>query len=276
MPNKLFGGTTSTVSIPGPTAEERELTTIQTDLAREQLSLLKEQRVEQKEAFAFLSDELIKLNEQAAEVDPVFEEIKQIELERIRRGGAASPEELRLIQESTARAEEAGAEQISTFAREAQEQVRDVLAPGRGLRPTDRPIVERAETSGREAVRQQGQLATGLAQARSEAELNFPLASGRVLSEMGQFQQQLAESARNFQQELRQTAFENRLRLQSLSTQGNLGLLGIQPAGASALSALSKVRTATTTTKKTQQAGLFDLLKFAGQAAATGGTIFGA
>lgn len=249
------GGSTTTVTVPGPTEEELELTRTQVEIQREQLELLKEQRVEQGQAFQFLTDELNRLNEQAVEVDPVFAEIQEMELERLRRGGAASPEELRLIEEATTRAEELGTEQIAGFQAESLQQLRDVLAPARGLRPGDRPIVARGEEIIQEGQRQQGQLATGLAQTRAEAELNFPLARGKLLSEIGTFQQQLAESSRNFQQQLQQTAFENRLRLASFGQQGSLGLLGVQPSGLSALAALTSARTSQATTTTTQRGG---------------------
>jgi len=240
------GGTTSTttVNVPGPTPEELELTRTSVAIQQEQLAILKEQRVEQREAFAFLTEELNRLNEAAVTEDPVFQEIQQLELERIRRGGRATEEEIELIGEATTRAEELGTEQIAGFQERSLEQIRDILAPARGLRPSDRPIVARGEELAQEAQRQQGQLALGLAQTRAEAELSFPLARDRLLSEIGTFQQQLSQSAQGFQQQLQQTAFENRLRLASFSQGGSLGLLGVQPSGLGALQALSSARVA--------------------------------
>lgn len=261
------GGTsTTTVQVPGPSPEELELTRTQVELQREQLSILKEQRVEQASAFQFLTDELNRLNETATEVDPVFEEIQQMELERLRRGGAASPRELELLEEATTRAEELGSEQIAGFQQQSLEQIRDVLAPSRGLRPGDRPIVARGEEIAKEGMRQQGQLVRGLAQTRAEAELNFPLARGKLLSEIGQFQQQLSESSKLFQQQLQQTAFENRLRLASFGQGGSLGLLGVQPSGLGALSALTSARTAGATQTTRTSGGGEGIGKFLGGA----------
>lgn len=272
------GGTSVTqVNIPGPTPEEMELTRTQVELQKEQLSILKEQRVEQATAFEFLTDELNRLNEAAVTEDPVFQEIQQLELERIRRGGAASPKEIELIEEATARAEELGTGQIQQFQEQSLGQLRDILAPARGLRPSDRPIVARGEEIVREGQRQQGQLVTGLAQTRATAELNFPLAREQVLSQIGQFQQQLSESARNFQQQLQQTAFENRLRLAGFGQQGSLGLLGVQPSGLGALAALSSARVAgasTTTTKSGGGSGIGGFLGGLGSAASGGAALF--
>ena len=105
----LFGGcqssgsSTTVVNVPGPTAEETELTKQQIELQKEQIEILKAQRVEQGVAFSFLQKSLDDLNKRQAELetDPVLKEITDLQLDILRRGGRASPEERQLIKEAT-------------------------------------------------------------------------------------------------------------------------------------------------------------------------------
>ncbi|KKM75931.1 hypothetical protein LCGC14_1385310 [marine sediment metagenome] len=92
------------------------------------------------------------------------------------------------------------------------------------ISPTDTPFIDRAARIAEEAVRQQGQLVSGLRQAEATAKLNFPLAAQQLQSAQTQFQQQLRESTSQFQGQLRNNAFLNRLRLSESPQQLGLGL----------------------------------------------------
>jgi len=256
--SKIFGGgrrrgsSTTTVRVPGPTPEETELTRQQIKLQKLQIEILQEQRGKQSVAFAFLQKSLDKLNvlSQEALNDPITKELRDIQLAIIRRGGKASPEQRASINEATKFALAEGASDIEAFSTQAITAIKNILAPARGLRPTDTPIQDRAFAVAGEATRQFGQLERNLRGAQVTAELNFPLAQGEFVAGLASFQQQLQERTRNFQQSLRDAAFENQLRLAGLSQQGSLGLLGVSPTGASALQSLANVRAAQTTTTK--------------------------
>lgn len=244
------GSSTTVVNVPGPTAEETELTKQQIELQKLQIEILQESREEQGIAFEFLQESLDELNRLSTEAadDPLTKELQEIQLDIIRRGGKASPEERESIKQATEFALAEGASDIEAFSKQAVTDIRDILAPARGLRPTDTPIVDRAAAVGVEATRQFGQLERNLRGAQATAELNFPLARGEFVAGVAAFQQQLQEGSRNFQQSLRDAAFANQLRLAGLQQEGSLGLLGIAPTGASALASIAAVRAAQTTT----------------------------
>ena len=238
------------MNVPGPTPEETQLTKQQIELQKEQIEILKQQRTEQGVAFEFLQKSLDELNtrQKDLEADPILKEITDLQLDILRRGGRASPEERQLIKDATDSALAQGASDIQTAQTEALKGVRDVLAPSRGLRPTDTPIQDQANQIGAEGVRQIGQLTRGLRGAQASAELDFPLARGQFLTEVSGFASNLAQASREFQAGLREQAFQNQLALSGLRQQGQLGLMGVSPSGAAALQALTSVRAAQTTT----------------------------
>ncbi|MEE8607223.1 MAG: tail fiber domain-containing protein [Nitrospiraceae bacterium] len=152
------------------------------------------------------------------------DELLRLELENIKRGGAATPEQLELIGQATELGIQSGESDIAKFQSDATERIAQELAPALGLRPTDTPVLDRAGRVAEEAVRQQGQLVTGLRQAEATASLNFPLAAQQLQSSQTQFQQQLAQATSQFQSQLRNSAFLNRLRLSEAPQQFGLGL----------------------------------------------------
>ena len=254
--SSLFGGgeksgsSTTVVNVPGPTDEEKQLTQQQIDLSKEQLEILKQQRAEQGVAFEFLKTSLNDLNTRQAELenDPVLKEITDLQLDILRRGGKASDEEKQLIKEASDSAIAQGTSDIETAQTDALKSIRDILAPSRGLRPTDTPIQDEANRVGAEGVRQIGQLSRGVRGAQAQAELDYPMAKGQFLTEVSGFASNLAQASREFQAGIREQAFQNQLALNGLRQQGQLGLMGVSPSGASALQALSGVRAAQTTT----------------------------
>ena len=278
---KLFGGgsssTTTTVNIPPPSETELELQKVQLEVAQKQLGLFEGQAESQDEAFNVLSGQLEQLTKasdaalaQAAGTDPLFKEIAQKQLDILNRGGRASDEEKQLIAEATAAASAQGKSDIQTFERESLENIRNILGPSRGLRPGDTPLLDAGGRVSTEANRQFGQLQSGLAETRANAELNFPLARDQLLSGVGQFQQQLAESARNFQSNIRQQSFQNQLQLQAFRQSGPLALLGTPSPGSSLLASLSgqRVAGASSTSTKKETPSFLDIIKGVGTVAA--------
>ncbi len=232
------GGGSSTTTVDPPTAEETALTVKQTELAEFQLVELQKQtelQAAEQERLAPLIAQLEELQPlqldlakqeltRALELGPVEDELLQLELENIRRGGAASPQQLELIGEATEQGIALGESDIAKFQKDATERIAQELAPALGLRPTDTPVQDRAARIAEEAVRQQGQLVRGLRQGEATAKLNFPLAAQQLQSAQTQFQQNLANSTQEFQGQLRNNAFLNRLRLSESTQQLGLGL----------------------------------------------------
>ncbi len=150
---------------------------------------------------------------EADAVGPAQAELLERQLAILRSGNAATPDRIRLIDAATGAAQAQGESDILRFSGQAQEQLREELAPQLGLRPTDTPILDRGARIAEEATRRQGQLALGLAGQNAQARLNFPLASNQVSSQIGLSQQNLTEAQKQFQSRLRQQAFLNRLNL---------------------------------------------------------------
>ena len=231
-------GSSSTRTVDPPTAEETALTVKQTELAQFQLEELRRQTdlqqaeqerlaplIAQFEELAPLQFELAKSElERVQRQGPISDELLQLELDAIRRGGAASPQQLDLIGQATEQGIALGESDISRFQGTATERIAQELAPSLGLRPSDTPVQDRAARVASEAVRQQGQLVRGLRQAEATAKLNFPLAAQQLQSAQVQFQQGLFQATSEFQSQLKNAAFLNRLRLSESPQQFGLGL----------------------------------------------------
>lgn len=146
--------------------------------------------------------------------------------EDVARGQTASPEDLAAIERASEAAIEAGLTDIERFQTQGLEQLRNVLAPARGLRPSDSPIFERGGDVVAEATRQAGQLFQTVRGQAAQQELAFPLARRAAdLSAIG-LQANMFDASRQFQQQLRQQSFLNRLTLGSAL--GDMGLAGAQ------------------------------------------------
>lgn len=267
------GGTSSTTTVDPPTAEETALTVKQTELAEFQLVELRRQvdlqeaeqerlepLLQQLEELQPLQFELAQQDlQRALELGPIQDELLQLELENIKRGGAATPIQIELIGQATELGIERGESDIAKFQKDATERIAQELAPALGLRPTDTPVLDRAARIAEEAVRQQGQLVTGLRQAEATAKLNFPLAAQQLQSSQTQFQQQLAEATTQFQGQLRNSAFLNRLRLSEAPQQFGLGLAtGVSVPG------LGRAPSGSRTVKSGGGIGIGQILSFGG------------
>lgn len=159
-----------------------------------------------------------------AGLEPLREELERTQIERILAGGAATPEQIALIQQAGQAAFERGLTDIERQETQALEVLREELAPARGLRPTDQPIVERGGRIAAEALRQRGQLAAQRAGFEAQQQLALPLEQARILGQVGTQQQQVREAAAQFQQNLRTQAFQNRLQAQRFLTESGIGL----------------------------------------------------
>lgn len=276
------GETTTEINVPGPSAEEQELTQLQIRLGESQLEAIQRQTTLQ----AQLVEQLGPLQEiqtaeaqralaEAERLGPVREELLQRALEDIRRGGAATPEEIRLIEEAGGAALAGGEINIERFETEALRALREELAGSLGLRPGDTPILDRGGVVAAEALRQKGALSAGIQQAGATARLNFPLARSQLLQAGVGAQQSLQESVRQFQEQLRTQAFINRLNLTGQTAGLGLGLAtGFQPNLAGTINTLGGVRLggagSTTTTS-----GGFGLSGFSSLLGGLGGLLEG-
>lgn len=242
--------TTVESNVPPPTATELALQEQQLALAEFQLTELQRQSQFQQDFAEGLGPLLEQqtadaqaARERAERLDPIQEELLQLSLEDLRRGGAATPEQIQLIQEAADAGIEAGGIDIERFRTESLEALREELAPALGLRPGDTPILDRGARVAAEATRQGGQLAAGFRGAAASARLNFPLAQSQLLQTSSLGQSQLQQASRQFQDQLRQQAFANRLNLQS--SVGGLGLslaTGVPFSGAQTLGVLQQNR----------------------------------
>jgi hypothetical protein len=230
--------TETTVVQPAPRPEEdKRLVEQQLQLGEFRLEELKRQREFQtqfaEELRPLLDLSLEQSQEALAEqrrLAPAREELLQIALEDLRRGGQATPEQIRLIEEAGGAALERGLIDIERFETMGFRTLREELAPGLGLRPSDTPILDRGAMLAAEAERQRGGLSETIRGGEAAARLQFPLAQSQLTQAGALGQQNLAEATRQFQEQLRAQAFSNRL------AAGNLvGGLGLNLAGTPSL-----------------------------------------
>ncbi|MES0339847.1 MAG: hypothetical protein ABUK15_07310 [Anaerolineales bacterium] len=228
----LFGKTKDTSQV-ALTPEQQKLTQQQVTLGEFQKEELERQRLLQEEAFGAVDPSADAFDQFVAEQDQqqsgsgdVQDELLQNQLDRIRAGGAATPEEIDLINSATEQAIAAGETDINRFLKFGLEQLRDELAPQLGLRPGDTPILDRGSRVAGEAARQQGQLVSSLRGQQFQSQLNFPLQRTQVLGGLVGGQQDMQEQIRQFQAQLKQGAFINRLQLAGGKATAGLGLAG--------------------------------------------------
>lgn len=254
------GGSSTTSSVPAKTETELAVDALtlkqlqRQDLTSEQLQpiieqYIKEQKAQQEadvkagitpEAKAARSAKSFK---SAGEMDDINMELARSNLEAVKRGGAASPEQLTAINEATAAAQKTGEADIERFRTATLRQINEEVASASGLRPTDTPILRLSERAGEESARQQGQLTSRLADTNATARLNYPLASTKLTSDIASTQQSLSEAASQFTQQLNMRAQDNRFRLFAGSQPPGLSSVGF---GASLANERYQNRTTTT------------------------------
>ena len=287
----MGGGSKQTTVIPPPTAEEKELLALNTQLAQKQLDsfdllapfqaqLLETSTKElarQNEESDFLN-QLISPEDRAAAVaaefersqklGPIQEELLELQLEQIRSGGAATPEQEARIKEATDLGIEAGSADIDLATTRGISLIADELANSRGLRLSDSPLSSEAALLAREGSAQKGALIKNLRAGEASAKLNFPLAAQQITSGINQNQQNLLQAATTFQQGLKQQAFQNRLAISGQSTGTGIGLANVQGFGLGGLQSLTNARIAQPTTKTS---GGFGIDQISGLASGAGG-----
>lgn len=180
---------------------------------------------------------------------PLQKQALQAQLQQAIQGNNATPEQIAQIDAATQAAQASGMSDIQAGAKTSLQQLRDILAPQLGLRPTDTPIVDRGALVEQEATRQAGQLVSSLAAANANARLNYPLASQQISQATSQNAANITNAQQNFQAALAQAAATNRLNL--LSSAGSATGTGLQSglglASASRPSGLSLAQGSTST-----------------------------
>ena len=189
----------------------------------------------------------------------IEEQLANINLETVKRGGAASPEQIEAINAATGAAQRTGEADIERFRTATLRQINEEIASASGLRPTDTPIVRLSERAGEEATRQQGMLTSRLAETNATARLNFPLATQKLTADIASTQEGLSQAAAQFQQQLQIRAQDNRFRLFAGGSTPTASATGF---GASLANARYAGASRTTTSEK--DLGLADIGQAAG------------
>ena len=237
------GQTTTTVSqAPPPTEEERQLTALNIQLAQKQLEQINSLQPFQQE---LLNQALTQLKTQSAidqaitpeqqaqafkdeftrsqKLGPIQDELLQLQLDQLRSGGAATPEQIAKIKEATDAAITAGSGDIDLSTQRGIGLISDQLANSRGLRLSDSPITSEAALLARSGEDQKASLIKNLRAGEVASRLNFPLAVQQLQSGVNINQQEINNSVRQFQQGLQQQAYQNRL---AMAGSTGLGLTG--------------------------------------------------
>ena len=149
-------------------------------------------------------------------------ELLGLSLDDLNQGFAATPQQIALIEEAGTAAFNRGSTDIERAETLGFRNLREELAPGLGLRPSDTPIVDRGGVIAAEALRQRGNLSETIRGGEALARLNFPLQASGQLQQGVLGQQGFGLALQNFQEQLRQQAFQNRANI--FGTQGQLGL----------------------------------------------------
>lgn len=147
-------------------------------------------------------------------------------------GYAATPQQISLIQQATQGAYNAGAANINQQTTQGLQQLRNELAPARGLRPNDTPIVDRGAQIVSQGNAALSSLNSQLQGQAAQQQLQYPLQVGaQNLAGLG-LEGQYATQQQAFLSQLQQQALQNRLSLAgALSGTGlNIAGLGTQTA----------------------------------------------
>ncbi len=271
---------------------EAELQTINVKLARQQLESSQQlsdfqqqqfeasqplfERFEQEQALfdeAFPQEERIAALRAQQEHDQFLRETARAEIEQ---GGRATPEQRRLIEQLTSQTIARGGSDIERFQQRGLNLLGEELAPSLGLRAGDTPILDRGGRVLEEGNRQFGQLVRSARGAQATAELNFPLGQSQLRSSQIGAQQGVSQAAAQFQADLRNQAFSNRLaQLQQTSDVG-LRLTGAPFSSSGALDVLQQQSLARINAKAQSGGGFLDTISgVSSVASGTGGFLEG-
>jgi len=210
----------------------KRLKKIDLALAEQQLRVLNQQESFQNFLFQTAGPLIERFGGQLTEMDEISRSSIYGEAEAAQRanledqrafdetGGAATPEQRRLISEQTENALNLGRSDIRAGLTEGLGLLKRELAPGLGLRPSDSPVIDRGGLLAREALRLESNLSLGLREQQAKSELEYPLAARTVSNQNAQLQAGIKE----FQASLRDSAFRNRLALTGTVANAGLGL----------------------------------------------------
>lgn len=149
----------------------------------------------------------------ANEFDTLLDVLVRQNAETVAAGPTLTDPQRDAIRRASDSAISLGRSDIEAASRDALEVLREELAPARGLRSTDTPVLDRGARVSQEALRQTGDLVTDVRGRAAQAELQVPLSYFQAQAgAQGEAAGRL-ESRRQFQEELRNQAFMNRLRL---------------------------------------------------------------
>jgi len=269
----LFGGGESTtVNTAGPMSqEEKDLIGLQTELSKRQLANVDQLQPFQKQLLELSMSDLQrtgKINaamdaaitpeqqaaaaksdfERAQRLGPIQDELLTLQLEQLRRGGAATDEQKALIKAAADAGISAGSGDIDASTQRGIGMIADELANSRGLRLSDSPIKAEAAFLAREGEIQKGSLVKGMRAAEAQSVLNYPLAAQQLQSGINLSQQNIASATQQFQAELRQRVYQNRLALTGQVAQTGIGLASIGGNTSGAIGAFERSRGSTQTT----------------------------
>jgi hypothetical protein len=213
----------TTRQVEKPTEAEKRIQELVNQLAELQMQqLLVEQ---QALAGAFTPEEIQEFQQAQArrlqDMGISAEQLQQRQIANLMGGGAATPEQRRLIGETFAAARETGLSDIEAAEKRGLGLLATELGPRRGLRRGDTPLIAEGFKISEEAQRQRGQLIRGLQGQQAAAELNFPLQAASTITP-------LAQGAAEFQAQLRQQAFFNRQAMLGQEPAALAGLRGFR------------------------------------------------
>lgn len=256
----------TTVTTAAPTEEEKALIALNTQLAQKQLENINALQPYQQQLIDYSSSQLsnqqaydkalnaaISPEDQAAAAKEQFDQARimgpmqtqlaQMQLDELKRGGAATDAQKKQIGDATDAALQAGYGDIDTQTKRGIGLISDELANSRGLRLSDSPIGSEAALLVRAAGDQKSSLTNNLRANQASATLNYPLAVQGLMSGINTNQQNLSSASANFQAQLRQQAYQNRLALSGQTSSSGIGLATVgNGAGVGAQSALAGTR----------------------------------
>lgn len=247
------------------TKEEKALIAIQSDLAKKQLAQIDQLAPFQKKLLEASMADLERQSRSSAALDaaispedqaalqkaefdrakrlgPIQDQILEMQLANMR--GELTPAQQQAVQAGI----DAGYGDIDRATSEGIGLIADELANARGLRLTDTPILREATMLSQAGLEQKSSLAKNL---RAQAMFQLPGQSSAI----GLGQQNVAEAAKQFQSELRQRAFQNRMALTGNTAQTGIGLASIGNPGQT-LSALTSSRLAGASTSTSGNRGV--------------------
>lgn len=194
-------------------------------------ALSPERLAEEQELFDLQRSASTEALQRSRELGDLELEIATLNFERLRDvDQGPTPEQQALIDQAANAAIAAGESDIDRALSRSLKIIGQELAPSRGLRPGDSPILDEAGFIAEESVRQKGQLTRNIRQFSAGAGLDLPLNTLGIAGTQGTNQQALQQATSEFQQRLAQMAAANRMNMLSGTAGIGLGLAtGVSP-----------------------------------------------